>query len=274
MSNLVTAYATHFLIEMRDHGLEVPPGLLGRALGALRTIVATPGSTLPDLRAQSYALYLLARNGEVVTNQLDPIREALDQNFADTWKDDTAALYLAATYQLLKMDRHAAALIPGAAPAHPIVADYDEYYDDLVYQATYLYLISKHFPDRARKITGDQILALADPITSNHANTISSAYAIIALDAYQRAAGTAAQSKIAFSQTLADGSVQPLAAQGTAFASAPVRPTQRAFTSRPTPTSPCSISLSRPASTWSSRQRRPAGVSKCSANSGTRRARL
>jgi uncharacterized protein YfaS (alpha-2-macroglobulin family) len=224
VSNLVTAYATHFLIEMRDHGLDVPPALLDRALAALRAIVGTPGSTLPDLRAQSYALYLLARNGAVVTDQLGPIREALEQNFADDWKNDAAALYLAATYELLKMDRHAAAILPGAMPPGPVTPDYDDYYDDLVYRATYLYIVSKHFPERARKISGDQILALADPITSNRANTISSAYAIIALDAYQKAASTAAQSQIAFSQTLPDGSVQALAAQGTAFARAAVAP--------------------------------------------------
>jgi alpha-2-macroglobulin len=227
VSNLITAYAAHFLIEMRDHGLDAPPELLQRALAALRAIVASPGSSLPELRAQSYALYLLARNGAVVTDQLDPIREALDQNFADDWKNDAAALYLASTYQLLKMDRGAAALIRNAPVAHPIAADYDDYYDDLVYRATYLYLVSKHFPQRAKKISGDQILALADSITHNRANTISSAYAIIALDAYQNTAGTAAQSNIKFTQTLPDGSAAPLVPQGTVFAQAAVAPGAR-----------------------------------------------
>jgi alpha-2-macroglobulin len=224
VSNLVTAYATHFLIEMRDHGLSVPPGLLEQALKALRTIVATPASSMPELRAQTYALYLLARSGVVVTDPLGPIRDALDQNFPKIWKNDAAALYLAATYQLLKMDKEATALIRNAPATNSVTPDYDDYYDDLVYRATYLYLVSKHFPDRVKSITGDQILQLADPITHDRANTISSAYAIIALDAYQTAAGTPGQAKIAFSQTMADGSVQPLTAQGTIFAQAAVSP--------------------------------------------------
>lgn len=224
VSNLVTDYATHFLIEMRDHGLEVPPDLLQQALAALRKIVASTGDSMSDLRAQSYALYLLARSGVVVTDQLDPIREALDQKFAKDWKNDSAALYLASTYQLLKLDRQAASLMRHAPAANPVAADYDDYYDDLLYRATYLYLVSKHFPDRAKRITGDQILALADPITHNRANTISSAYAIIALDAYQRTAGTTGQSNIKFTQTMPDGSATPLTPQGTVFAQAAVAP--------------------------------------------------
>jgi uncharacterized protein YfaS (alpha-2-macroglobulin family) len=224
VSNLVTDYATHFLIEMRDHGLEVPPDLLQQALAALRKIVASTGDSMSDLRAQSYALYLLARSGVVVTDQLDPIREALDQKFAKYWKNDSAALYLASTYQLLKLDRQAASLMRHAPAANPVAADYDDYYDDLLYRATYLYLVSKHFPDRAKRITGDQILALADPITHNRANTISSAYAIIALDAYQRTAGTTGQSNIKFTQTMPDGSATPLTPQGTVFAQAAVAP--------------------------------------------------
>jgi uncharacterized protein YfaS (alpha-2-macroglobulin family) len=209
---------------MRDHGLEVPPDLLQQALAALRKIVASTGDSMSDLRAQSYALYLLARSGVVVTDQLDPIREALDQKFAKDWKNDSAALYLASTYQLLKLDRQAASLMRHAPAANPVAADYDDYYDDLLYRATYLYLVSKHFPDRAKRITGDQILALADPITHNRANTISSAYAIIALDAYQRTAGTTGQSNIKFTQTMPDGSATPLTPQGTVFAQAAVAP--------------------------------------------------
>ena len=178
---------------------------------------------MSDLRAQSYALYLLARSGVVVTDQLDPIREALDQKFPKDWKNDAAALYLASTYQLLKMDRQAAALMRHAPAANPVAADYDDYYDDLLYRATYLYLVSKHFPDRAKKITGDQILALADPITHNRANTISSAYAIIALDAYQRTAGTTGAVAISSSPRRCPTALWlPLAPQGTVFAQAAV----------------------------------------------------
>jgi uncharacterized protein YfaS (alpha-2-macroglobulin family) len=217
-------YATHFLLEMRDHGLEVPPALLERAIGSLRGMVATPGTTLPQLRAQSYALYLLARDGIVATNQLGSIREALDQNFAKQWRDDTTALYRASTYQLLKMDRQAAELLSHAPVAGPIAAADDEYYDDLVYRSSYIYLMARHFPERAKRLGGDEILALADAIDAGGVNTFSASYAILALDAYSRTAGTPAQSHITFSETFADKSTRALAATGEVFARASVAP--------------------------------------------------
>jgi alpha-2-macroglobulin len=224
VDDFVTVYATQFLIEMQDHGLKVPPALLQRALNALHTMTASPGSTMPELRAQSYALYLLARDGVVVTNQLDSIREALDNNFGSNWHDDTAALYLASTYKLLKMDDQAAELLRNAPSSKPIAPEYDEYYDDLVYRSTYMYLMAKHFPDRAQRIGGAEILAIADAIDAGEVNTLSASYTILALDAYARTAGTPAQSRIAFSEILADKSIRSLAANGDLFAHAAVSP--------------------------------------------------
>ncbi len=227
MSNFVTVYATHFLLEMRERGLEVPPALLKRALEFMSTMVATPAATLPELRAQAYALYLLARSGVVVTNQLYTIRETLDRDYKDSWKDDVMLLYLASTYKLLKMDSEAAQLLKYAPSTHPVPAAYDYYYDETVYRANYLYLVSKHFPEAAKKIPGDQILALADSITTNRENTMSSAYAILAFDAYAKAAGTPEQAKIAFSEKLAGGKFKPLTAEGDLFARAAVPPEAR-----------------------------------------------
>jgi alpha-2-macroglobulin len=224
VDDFVTAYATHFLIEMRDHGLDVPPALLDRALNSLRAMVASPGTTMPQLRAQSYALYLLARDGVVVTNQLDSIREALDQNFTSAWRDDTAALYLASTYEMMNMDSQAAELLRSAPAVQKIAPEYDEYYDDLVYRSTYIYLMAKHFPERAKRIGGDEILTLADSIDAGELNTISASYAILALDAYARTAGTPAQLRLAFSETLPDNSTRALTATGDLFGRAAVSP--------------------------------------------------
>jgi uncharacterized protein YfaS (alpha-2-macroglobulin family) len=224
VDNFVTAYATNFLMEMRDHGLDVPPALLKQALDSLQTNVATAGSTMRELRAQSYALYLLARSGVVVTNQLGSVREVLDRDFADSWHDDTTALYLAATYQLLKMDQQASELLKNAPTAHPIEPEYDAYYNDLVYRSTYVYLLAKHFPDRAKKISGDQILKIADSITTDQIDTLSAADAIVALDAYAKIAGVPTKSKLSFSEILADKSTRTLAATGDLFPHASVSP--------------------------------------------------
>jgi len=74
----INVYAAHFLLEAREHGFDVPPALFDRSFASLHAMVTTPGSNLPELRAQAYALYLLTRNGVVMTNQLALLREKLD----------------------------------------------------------------------------------------------------------------------------------------------------------------------------------------------------
>jgi len=122
------------------------------------------------------------------------------------------------------MDQQAAELLRYAPPAHPVASDYDAYYDDLVYRSTYIYLLARNFPERAKKIGGDQILALADSITRGELNTLSASQAIIALDAYANIAGTPAQSRVTFSEILHDNSSRSLPVTGNLFAHAIVSP--------------------------------------------------
>ena len=218
----INAYATHFLLEAREHGFEVPPLLLSRALGSMTQMNASQGPTLEAYRAQAYALYLLARNGVVVTEQANAMRSALETNFANQWPSDLTALYLAATYQLLKMDRDADRIIAHAPASPPKDAEVSAYYDDLVYRATYLYILSKHFPNRARRIGGDQILAIADAIRDNRQNTISSAYALLALDAYAKVAAAKAHSMITLDALMPDNKLHPLPIDNQQFAHAEV----------------------------------------------------
>jgi alpha-2-macroglobulin len=217
VSPFINAYATHFLLEAREHGFEVPPLLLSRALASMNQMANTEvsssdsnGQTLEPYRAQAYALYLLARNDVVVTNQANALRAVLQMNYAKVWPSDLTALYLASTYALLKMDRDAEQIIAHAPTSPPADAEFVTFYDDLVYRATYLYLLSKHFPDRARRISGNEILAIADAIRDNRQNTISSAYALLALEAYAKTAGTEAWSMITFDATMPDNKTQAL----------------------------------------------------------------
>ena len=222
VSPFINAYATHFLLEAREHGFEVPPLLLSRALASMTQLSASQGPTMEAYRAQAYALYLLARNGIVVTEQANAMRAALDQNYAKEWPSDLTALYLASTYELLKMDRDAVQIIGRAPTSPPTDTEFTTYYDDLVYRATYLYLLSKHFPDRAKRIGGDQILAIADSIRDNRQNTISSAYALLALDAYAKIAATESRSLITFDAEMPDKKSQRLPFENQEYARADV----------------------------------------------------
>jgi uncharacterized protein YfaS (alpha-2-macroglobulin family) len=218
----VNVYAAHFLLEAREHGFEVPPTLLASVLNSLRAMIASPGTDLESYRADAYALYVLARTGVVVTDQANALRAAMDQNAPNVWQSDIAALYLASTYQLLKMDREASEIIGRAPRIAPADSEFDAYCDNLVYSATYLYLTSKHFPDRAKKIGPDQILAIADALKDNRENTISSAYSLLALDAYAQTASTLSHSLITFTAMMPDNTSRPLDIQNAQFAHAEV----------------------------------------------------
>ncbi len=91
---------------------------------------------------------------------------------------------MAATYQLLRMKSTADALIDQyTLGAHDgaISSDFDS---PLTRDAQYVYLLSKHFEDRAMALEGNDVLKLINPIFKGEYNTISAAYSILALGAY------------------------------------------------------------------------------------------
>jgi uncharacterized protein YfaS (alpha-2-macroglobulin family) len=60
----------------------------------------------------------------------------------------------------------------------------DDFHSLLAIDAQYIYLLAKHFPDRAGELEGEHIHQLTQKIFQGSYNTISSAYAILALGAY------------------------------------------------------------------------------------------
>src|SRR6185295_7315267 len=71
-------------------------------------------------------------------------------------------------------------------------------------------------------VASGEINRLADSVVGGRGNTISSAYAILGLDAYARAAGNAADAKLAISQALADKTTKALPFGNALFARAEV----------------------------------------------------
>jgi len=77
-SNLwLSAYATEYLIEAHEKGLNVPASVLEQALGYLKRKTQNPDNTPEGLSATSYAFYVLAKAGKSDAGQL---RYFYDQN--------------------------------------------------------------------------------------------------------------------------------------------------------------------------------------------------
>jgi len=216
-SDFISNYATLYLLEAKERNLQVPQDLLERALGNLQSIASREVRTLPEFRAQAFAIYLLTRNGDLTTNNLSTMREFIEAELKDSWKGDLSALFMASTYALLKMDKEAAELLASYKPLPVVGFDYLNYYDATVQQAFYLYLLSRHFPDRARKLSGDELLSLSDLIVQQGFNTLDASSAVLGFDAYSKIIETPAQAALGISEILADDKASALVLPSSLF---------------------------------------------------------
>jgi len=188
--DLPSAHIMHFMTEAKEQGYDIPSDMFTRGLAHLQQDANGTPSDFREARNQAYEIYILARNGTVVTNALEHNHNWFETNAKDGWSDDVADAYEAATYALLKNQDQADTLIKrfdlvngkNRWPQEEI--DYD---DDLGRASQYIYLLSRHFPERLKTLTPDALMTLAYPIINYDFNTISSAEAILALDSYGRA---------------------------------------------------------------------------------------
>ncbi len=214
VDDYVSVYAQHFLIDAREHGFAVPQEVLGQGAGYLQHLAASEGSSLFDERSRAYAIYLLTRQGVLTTGYATSLEQRVRTNYPNVWQTDLIGAFLAATYQLLRQEGHANALIAASRMGQKRVAAYEFYDDDLTHDAVVLYLLARHFPARLGGVRAEAINAIVGPIERGAYNTLNSAYTIMALDAYVTATGPTATAQFTVTETRKDGSraVLPLPA--------------------------------------------------------------
>lgn len=211
VSEFASIYAVHFLVEAKERGFPVPPEMIEHGNTYLGELASSEGETLSQERLRAYAVYVLTRSGILTSNYASQLQERLEKNFSKVWKQDLAGIYLAATYQLLRQERLAAGVIASSKLGDTQLEDYAYYYDGLIRDAQLLYVLAKHFPDRLSRIKGEEIDALIAPIKRGSFNSLSSAYTILALDAYARVIGEKEAGKLAIREVLTQGQVQEIA---------------------------------------------------------------
>ena len=213
----VSVYALQFLTEASERGQKLPGDMMAAGTRYLQQLAADESdASLFGLRERAFAVYLLTRQGNVTTNYLAALQKRLDEKFADKWHDDLVAAYMASALKLLKQDKDADRLIAG--PQQVLVRStienayrFERYYDPLVRDASTLYLLAKHFPERARALPPEAIGNILRVVQRGWYNTLSAAQTILALDAY----GTQAvgEGKLALAEMHKDGSTTVFGAQ-------------------------------------------------------------
>lgn len=191
VDQLASIWATHMLLEAKERGFAVPADVLKSASAYVQTVAATDTEGLAAAGARAYAIYVLTRQGMVTTAFAAALEKHLTANHPQQWKAELAGVYLAATYHLLKKEGPARAIVDAVTFGRTRTADADWYYDRLAYDAQALYLIARHFPERAARIAPADIDAVVDPIFRGTYNTYDSAWSILALEAYAESAAAA-----------------------------------------------------------------------------------
>jgi len=213
-NEFASVYALHMLMEAQANGKAVPEDMFKKTLTYTQTLAASPANTLEGLRVRTYAAYLLTRQGTVTTTMLSGIRESLHNNFQDEeWRQDLTAVYLAASYQLLQQQEEAKDLL--ATPLKNLgqakeAYQFQSYYDPMIRDTQTLYLLAKHFPDDLKKLPPTFLQTIAKAVQENRFNTLSSAYFLMAYQAYSDAVPAEAMKQMAITAIDANGKQQPL----------------------------------------------------------------
>ncbi|MGM0593765.1 MAG: alpha-2-macroglobulin [Pseudomonadota bacterium] len=215
-----SVYVMQFLTEARESGYAVPGDIYSRGLGYLRGVAGRGADNLESARVRAMAIYLLTRNGEVTTNDLVHLQEWLQQQQPKQWRKDLAAVYMAASYRLLKKEEEANKLVDGYTIGTGGGESYSDFHSPLTRDAQYLYLLAGHFPERLRALGAEGIRELVAPVFGGHYNTIGSAWTVLALGAYSKAVlGPVADEQIVISELVEDAAKR-LAVQRRPFVTA------------------------------------------------------
>jgi uncharacterized protein YfaS (alpha-2-macroglobulin family) len=210
----VSAYAMHFLLEARDRGAVVPQDMIDSGNKYLQQLADDDSlDTLEGLRQRAYAVYLLTRQGNVTTNDIASVQKRLNDAYPKVWRNDLAAGWLAASYKLLKQDNQASDLMEPLQRKLERSADdpysYGYYYDPLIRDTTVLYLLAKHFPERARALNPDVMANIARPLERSQFNTLSASMTMLALDVYG-ASNAASVEKVRIDEIGQNGQGHPI----------------------------------------------------------------
>ena len=186
-------YVMHFLLDAKEAGVAIPNDMWDMGFEGVRNIAS--GLLATNNRNRAYAIYLLTRQGEVTTNYLSDLEKSFNADSTKAWQQDISSAFMGATYQLMRASDKAHALIDGYKIGDDTQSvTWGPYDSRLAHDGQYIYLLSKHFPERLKRLTKDDLLNVVEPIFEGRYNTLSSAWSVLAMSAYSNVVLLATQS--------------------------------------------------------------------------------
>ncbi len=215
------AYCVHFLTDARAKGYYVPPAFMEKCLRGLKEIAEGSGSSHYNLIARSYAIYVLTRNEVITTQYITSLKR--DMKKYDEGDVGYPSLFLAGSYAMLKQDFEASTLLGKIKREFRKDSSY-RYVDGLCFTSLYLDMVARHFPQRLKDVTTEQLLAIAQEMEQQRYSTLSANYALMAIESYLAAVPTAETGRFTITEVDANKKVSELAPKGDPIFSAAFTP--------------------------------------------------
>ena len=220
-SEFVSIYAAHFLLEAGERNLADSGSLLEGSNRFLTALARRDGNNLEQERNSAYAIYLLTRQGQVMSAEADALLKRLQANWKGQWEQDATAAWLAAAYGRMQQAQQAEKLISKVAIGGKHY--YDRYHGPMSTDAELLYVLAKHFPQRLARFGPSFVEGLVTRISKGEYQSLSAATSILALDAYASVAAPGAL-QLTLAQELRGKGMQSLALPAGLFPSVAFSP--------------------------------------------------
>lgn len=135
---LLTCYVADYLLALKEAGM-AHSGLLGSICDSLSWNWALNEPSLASARASAYAIWILARSGRVVTQQLETLLRSLDEHDL-AWETDLTGALVAAIKKELALD---ASFNPASIRFEP-----DAWFDEYAQRSLLMTLVARYFPEQ------------------------------------------------------------------------------------------------------------------------------
>lgn len=176
---LLTAYVADYLLTAREQGLGRYDELLSRLCDSLAWNCELSEPSLDAARASAYAIWVLAREGRVVTQLLENLRQEMEQRGVRQWQSDVTAVLITAAMREMNM--------PVQPQWQKLAPNASGFFDELAQQALTMTILSRYFPGKVDEGQRKDFLAwLVTELNGNAFGSFSAAQAIRALTTMAR----------------------------------------------------------------------------------------
>ena len=177
--SFITFYCAEFLIDARNKGYYVPDEMLQKVKIAIENEIKREKDSSYDIYLRAYGIYILTKSEEVTTHYIEKLENDINKN--NYSYSDYEALYLAASYAMLKQDKKANEILKKINRKKQFDSSWI-CHNDLHYIATYIDVISNYFPKEIDSIKAKEIDTICDYMKDSYFNTYATSAAIRALE--------------------------------------------------------------------------------------------